>query len=62
MFPSSSLLKDLTAPPINGSIAGVGSVESSFLLQTCKAIDSYVDPDLPALMVFLQYLCAIEVV
>lgn len=58
---SSRLLIDPSAAPPNGSIVGVGSVESSFLVQTCQAIDSYADPDLPALMVFLQYLCAIEV-
>jgi Zn-dependent M16 (insulinase) family peptidase len=60
IHPSSSLLKNLGSSLVNGSIVGVGSVESSFLMQTCRSINSYTSPDLPALMVFLQYICALE--
>ena len=44
-----------------GCIAGVGSVESSFLIQTSPGITTYDHADLPALMVFMEYLCALEV-
>lgn len=42
-------------------IVGVGSVESAFLMQTCQGIDTYEHPDYPAMLVFIQYLCALEV-
>lgn len=41
-------------------IVGVGSVESAFLMQTCQGIDTYEHPDYPAMLVFIQYLCALE--
>jgi len=44
----------------NAQIVGVGSVESAFLLRTCQGIDSYEHPDYPALLVYVQYLCALE--
>jgi Zn-dependent M16 (insulinase) family peptidase len=43
-----------------GSIAGVGTVESNFLQQTVESIKSFSDPDLPALLVILQYLTQLE--
>lgn len=43
-----------------GCIVGVGSVESSYLVQVVPSIASATDPDLPALMLFLQYLTQLE--
>ena len=43
------------------SAIGIGSVESAYLLQTCKGVDSYNHPDYPAILVFIEYLCALEV-
>ena len=39
---------------------GVGSVDSAFLSQHCNGVDSYHDPDYPAMLVFVEYLCALE--
>ncbi|KAL3870528.1 hypothetical protein ACJMK2_038582 [Sinanodonta woodiana] len=41
-------------------IVGVGSVESSYLIQAVPCIDSYSHPDIPAIMVFIQYLTQLE--
>lgn len=43
-----------------GSIVGMGCVESAFLYQAAPAINSFMDPDLPVLLLFLQYLCQLE--
>ena len=40
---------------------GVGSVESSFLYQTTRCIDSFDHPDLAPIMVFLECLTTLEV-
>lgn len=42
-------------------VIGMGCLESSFLYQTTPSINSYDDPDLPALLVYLQYLVQAEV-
>ena len=55
---SSAFLAD---SPGHGKIVGVGAVESSFLYQTTKCIDSFDHPDLPAIMVFLECLTTLEV-
>ena len=47
--------------PSAGMIAGVGSVESQFMIQTVPAITDFTDPDLPAVMVYMECLCALEV-
>ena len=47
--------------PVHGKIVGVGSVESSFLFQATRCIDSYDHPDLAPLMVFLECLTTLEV-
>lgn len=39
---------------------GVGSVESAFMYQVSPAVDSYQHPDYPAILVFIEYLCALE--
>ncbi|ELU05156.1 hypothetical protein CAPTEDRAFT_140557 [Capitella teleta] len=44
----------------SGLIAGVGSVESAFLIQTAECISDYEHADIPALMTFIQYLIQLE--
>lgn len=41
-------------------VVGVGSVESNYMYQIIRSIDSPVHPDLPAVYVFLQYLTQLE--
>ncbi len=54
--------RDLLRPnPTRMTIAGVGGVDSNFLVQVCPCITSQMDSDLPAIMVFIEYLCALEV-
>lgn len=43
------------------SAIGIGSVESAYLLQTCSGVNSYNHPDYAAILVFIEYLCALEV-
>ncbi|KAJ8023724.1 hypothetical protein HOLleu_36243 [Holothuria leucospilota] len=43
-----------------GQIIGVGSVESSFFVQTVECVDSFSHVDLPAIMVYMECLCALE--
>lgn len=40
----------------NGTVVGMGSVESAFLYHAVESINDYLSPDLPALMLTLQYL------
>ena len=51
----------LAANPVHGKIAGVGSVESSFLFQVTRCVESFDHPDLAAIMVFLECLTTLEV-
>ena len=51
----------LAANPVHGKIAGVGSVESSFLYQVTHCVESFDHPDLAAIMVFLECLTTLEV-
>lgn len=39
---------------------GIGSVESAYLQQVVPAVDSYLHEDYPAILVFIEYLCALE--
>lgn len=41
-------------------IVGVGSVESSYLVQVVPCVNSYLHEDLPAIRVFIQYLTQLE--
>ncbi|XP_060600571.1 uncharacterized protein C05D11.1-like [Ruditapes philippinarum] len=41
-------------------VVGVGSIESSFLIQAVDCVKSPVDEDLAAIMVFIQYLTQLE--
>jgi len=38
----------------------VGSVESAYMTQKCEGVNSYKHPDYPAMLVFIEYLCALE--
>ena len=51
----------LAVDPVHGKIAGVGSVESSFLFQVTRCVESFDHPDLAAIMVFLECLTTLEV-
>ena len=51
----------LAKNPVHGKIAGIGSVESSFLFQVTRCFDSFDHPDLAPLMVFLECLTTLEV-
>ena len=51
----------LAKNPVHGKIAGIGSVESSFLFQVTRCFDSFDHPDLGPLMVFLECLTTLEV-
>lgn len=42
-------------------IVGMGCLESSFFYQITPSVTSFSDPDVPALMVYLQYLIQAEV-
>lgn len=46
---------------IPSCIIGMGCLESSFFYQTTPSINSFSDPDVPALMLYLQYLIQAEV-
>jgi len=41
-------------------IVGVGSVESSYLIQCVPGISDHQDIDVPAVLVFIQYLTQLE--
>lgn len=43
-----------------GTVVGLGCVEGAFLIQAAPAIKDFMDPDLPALLLFLQYLTQLE--
>lgn len=55
----------LLLPPTDGVanlwIIGMGCLESSFFYQTAPSINSQNDPNLPALLVYMQYLTQAEV-
>ena len=42
-------------------VAGVGGVESNFFVQSVPCIRSHDHPDYPAILVFIEYLTALEV-
>ena len=39
----------------------VGSVESAYLQQVSPGVDSFKHADYPAILVFIEYLCCLEV-
>lgn len=55
-------LRDLArSNPVQSQIVGVAGVESNFLALMTPCVSSYSHPDLPAIMVFMEYLKALEV-
>nr|XP_018913326.1 PREDICTED: uncharacterized protein C05D11.1-like [Bemisia tabaci] len=58
--PDWKLLSSEEERPVSGCVVGMGSVESNFFLQSTPAIKEFDHPDLPVLLVFLQYLTQLE--
>lgn len=58
--PEYKLLKSHQEGALSGCIIGMGCLESSFFIQSTKGISEYLNPDLPALLLFLQYLIQAE--
>lgn len=61
----SKLIKSFTQEDLSGdsichAIIGMGCIESSFFYQATPSIESQGDPDLPALLLYLQYLTQAE--
>ncbi|GFS72170.1 uncharacterized protein C05D11.1 [Nephila pilipes] len=54
------LLKSETEDGPLGLIIGIGSVETSYLLQCFPCVTSYTDPDYAPLLVLIQYLTQLE--
>lgn len=50
----------LQLAPVRTKVAGVGGVDSNFLVQMTPCVTSHLHSDLPAIMVFIEYLCALE--
>ena len=50
----------LTLPPPRHIAAGLGSCESAFLSRSSPAIEDFMDPDLPVLLLAIQYLTQLE--
>ncbi|CAD7087874.1 unnamed protein product [Hermetia illucens] len=47
-------------PEIQGTVVGLGCIESAFLFHAAPSINDFMHPDLPALMLYLQYLTQLE--
>ncbi|XP_076319317.1 uncharacterized protein C05D11.1-like [Tachypleus tridentatus] len=58
-LPCKKFLRPLGSGP-NSVVIGVGAVESSYLIQAVSCIDNPKDPDLPALLVAIQYFTQLE--
>lgn len=54
------LILPLENIPFKGGLVGLGSVESAYFVQAVPGISSYSHPDLPAIMVLIQYLTQLE--
>ena len=59
VLPASTFVKSCVGGV--AQVAGVGGVESSFLTQSVACVTSQSHPDYPALLVLIEYLCALEV-
>eukprot|EP00794_Sanderia_malayensis_P015884 gene15884-17484_t len=51
---------ELVSSKLASKIVGIGAVESAFLYQSAPCIDSFTHHDYPALLVLIEYLCALE--
>ncbi|KAJ6646667.1 hypothetical protein Bhyg_01880 [Pseudolycoriella hygida] len=60
VIPDWKIMKSHTNNSLHGSVVGMGCIESAFLCHASPSINSFVDEDLPALNVFLQYLTQLE--
>ncbi|KAL3282009.1 hypothetical protein HHI36_005212 [Cryptolaemus montrouzieri] len=58
--PDYKLLKSLEDESLPGCVIGMGCLESSFFIQCTRTITDQEDADLPALLLFLQYLIQAE--
>lgn len=45
---------------VSGTVVGMGSVETTILLHAVESINDHLSPDLPALMLYLQYFSQME--
>lgn len=61
VVPDYELVNPLSEINLNGCVTGLGCIESAFLLQCSRGINDYQHPDLPPLLVCLQYLTQLEV-
>ncbi|CAG9812208.1 unnamed protein product [Chironomus riparius] len=55
MIPEGNLESEYT-----GTIVGVGCIESGFMFHTSPGITSFMDPDMPVILLYLQYLSQLE--
>ncbi|KAK7023548.1 hypothetical protein SK128_010059 [Halocaridina rubra] len=60
IIPDSQLLSQENLGNVTGFITGLGSIESSYLLQTSYCVTSFRDWDLPAILTAIQYLTQLE--
>lgn len=59
--PDSKLISLPQQPTIGGCVVGMGCIESSFLYHVTPSITRYDDPDVPVLLIYLQYITQLEV-
>ncbi len=52
---------DLEDMKVRSAIVGLGAVESSYVIRSCKGISDVQDPDLAPLKLYFQYLTQLEV-
>ncbi|GAB6024396.1 hypothetical protein CHUAL_009562 [Chamberlinius hualienensis] len=51
---------DPTGNCVRNAVLGLGSIESSFLQLSAPCLTDHLHPDLPAIMVLLEYMCQLE--
>lgn len=56
----SKLITPLGETKSNGCVVGMGCIESSFLYHVTPSISTYDDLDVPALLIYLQYITQLE--
>ncbi|XP_050485533.1 uncharacterized protein C05D11.1-like [Bombus huntii] len=59
-IPDSTFINSPDEIPLKGCVTGLGSIESSYLCQSCSCINDYHSPDLAPLLVCIQYLTQLE--